>query len=506
MYPTYRKILASLITILILVESCMFASAATSEPIMIYDTDGLKAIANDLSGSYMLGCDIIFEDGETFNSLGSDTDLFKGTLDGNGYTIRNISLTDSENVTTAHVGLFAYNSGTIKNLTLTGVTYKVPKCNYLVAGSFAANQVKTGKIQNCAVYGDVNITDANVKYNLVLGGVVGSFYKGTVDSTVSCLNISYSGNNSCDAGGICSDLGGTVKNSINNGNVSIDSKQGFANVGGIVGRLRGSSTATAKVTNSINNGTVSGASADTLTVGGINGGMYTNTSKGEITGVINTGKTEFESYVNITDISQKFGQGAISGMYLGTSSNNYYLNTSSSVAVEVGSLTATSKTMEELRALPLGDGWYLPNDNTKVKNLTAHKTITDVELLINTFNLPSGKPVLEVGTPFKVKASYDDGTSAQVDNVYTSISCDLVFDGTIEFGTKNAVKTFELTTYKKADLNRDNYITVGDATVLRSRILDDNANELEFISGDINDDKELTVTDLLSEINIIINN
>ena len=503
MPSTYRKIIASIISLIIVIGGCAFVSAA-SQPIMIYNTDGLRAIENDLTADYKLGCDIVFESGETFDSLGTDTELFTGTLDGNGYTIRNINLTDDEGLASAHIGLVAYNAGTIKNLTLTGVSYTVPECNYLYGGTFAGNQVKTGKITNCAVFGNINVTDANVNYNSVLGGIVGSFYKGTVETTVSNVNITYTGNNACDAGGICADLGGTVKNSINNGNINIDSKQDMANVGGIVGRLRGNSTTAAKVTNSINNGLVSGASADTLTVGGISGNMYATSSKGEITGCINTGEIKYESYVNIADITQKFGCGAIAGIYSGTSSNNYYLNTTYETAVESGSLTATAKTMAGLRALEVGDGWYLPSDENKVKNLTAHKTITDVQLL-NIESLPSGKPVLKVGTPLQVKLSYDDGTNVQSNRVYTSIGCDTLFDTVIEFGTKNMLKTQELATYKKADLNRDNNVTVSDSVILRNRILEEGATELEIISGDFTDDFSLTVTDLMSEINCILN-
>lgn len=499
---TYRKTLACILTLAVLLS--LNISANANAPIMIYDADGLKAMANDLTASYKLGCDINLN-GESFATLGSDSELFTGTLDGDGHTIRNIKFTDNKGRTTANLGLFAYSNGTIKNLTLSGVTYQVPSCSYLVLGALCANQVKTGKITNCAVYGDVALTADNIEYNLVVGGLVGSFYKGTIENSVSNINISYVGNNACDAGGICADLGGTIQNCVNFGSVNIDSKNSYANVGGIVGKLHGSVSTPAKITNAINCGEITGASADTLTVGGITGNINTSTSAGNMNGCINTGKINYTSYVNITDSSQKFGSGAIAGIYSGTSSSNYYLNTSYSVAVQKGSVAATAKTMAELRALPLDDGWYLPSDDTKVKALTSHKGITGLEL-IGATSLPSGKLAIELGAPISVKAYYDDGTNAIIDGAYKTINnTNELFDTTFEYAVKNVQVSTNLATYKKGDLNRDTFITGTDAVILRNCILEENASELDIITSDLNGDTVITITDLKNEIDTIIN-
>lgn len=118
----------------------------------IYDAEDLANIANDMTGKYILMNDIDLSgiDWQPLkaSSPGGYTSGFTGILEGNGYTIRNLSCTDE-----VSAGLFDENyNGTIQNLALTG-TVTVANTNHFngyAAGLCASNFVG-GIIKNCTV-------------------------------------------------------------------------------------------------------------------------------------------------------------------------------------------------------------------------------------------------------------------------------------------------------------------------------------------------------------------
>lgn len=102
--------------------------AATNEPTMITDVDDLQAMSEGLDGEYELGNDIDASETDTWNGgagfepVGTDSDPFTGSLDGNGYTITGLSIerTDSSDV---GIGLFGHaEEAVVSNLTFEGAT------------------------------------------------------------------------------------------------------------------------------------------------------------------------------------------------------------------------------------------------------------------------------------------------------------------------------------------------------------------------------------------------
>ena len=73
-----------------------------------------------MSAYYKLGVNIDLTDFE-FTPIGSQAAPFTGNIDGTGYTITNLTY---DNESGENVGLFGYNTGTIKNLTVDGVITK----------------------------------------------------------------------------------------------------------------------------------------------------------------------------------------------------------------------------------------------------------------------------------------------------------------------------------------------------------------------------------------------
>ena len=78
----------------------------TSEnPYVITSPNELDEIRNNLSGYYILGNDIDLSSISEWTPIGTEEEPFKGTLDGQGYSINNLTIT-SDNLDV--VGLFGY--------------------------------------------------------------------------------------------------------------------------------------------------------------------------------------------------------------------------------------------------------------------------------------------------------------------------------------------------------------------------------------------------------------
>jgi len=181
-------------------------------PYMVTTAVQLLNVSKNLTQSYKLGVDIdlnaLVEDGNgNFDGFGS----FDGIFDGNGYWIANLNISNS--------GLFAENSGTLRNIRLfsgrfdaTGQQYAGTICgrntgmvvaclneaNIDNVTQFAGGIVgyNAGKILACINTG--NIWDGNV-----VGGVCGYNANAVDGAIVSCLNTGELNVNATLLGGIC---------------------------------------------------------------------------------------------------------------------------------------------------------------------------------------------------------------------------------------------------------------------------------------------------------------
>ena len=139
----------------------------------IYDAEDLANIANDMTGKYILMNDIDLSGIDwkplKASSPGGYTSGFTGILEGNGYTIRNLSCTDEVNA-----GLFNQNyNGTIQNLALTG-TVTVKNTNHFSGGAagLCASNFDGGTIKNCTVA--ATITNVGSTYTTDVAGIAAS--------------------------------------------------------------------------------------------------------------------------------------------------------------------------------------------------------------------------------------------------------------------------------------------------------------------------------------------
>lgn len=222
-------------------ESATFngGDGSVEDPYVISNAEQFKLIATTKDGMnkhYILINDIDFED-VSFAPIGNEDKPFNGSLDGNGYSIKNLNVSADE-----YVGLFGYVGlyGEIENLNVEKSTFTVNSKNVeqVYAGAIAA--VNEGIIWNCyVVNSSIIVTETSDLLNKHLsayaGGIVGfsvgdiNYCKLDASKIVASLVRDYGnegdGKNSTDvyAGGIAAAIAetGTVTSCYVNGSTQI---------------------------------------------------------------------------------------------------------------------------------------------------------------------------------------------------------------------------------------------------------------------------------------------
>lgn len=238
-----------------------------------------------------------------WTSIGTSSQKFTGTFDGDGHTVKHLLIHYNGTTTVSpYAGLFGYTSdAVVENLTVEGeiTLASTQSVSSAYSGGIVGYAVK-GELTNVKNYVNVTVnrTTGNWSY---LGGVVG-YADGTVlDGAANYGNVS--GYNY--VGGVAGYMTNSaiMRNSLNAGEVS-----GNSYVGGIASYLKEN----AQVLSSVNRGTVTGAGQY---VGGIVGylgaGTYNSQSNCQIRSCYNTGAVEGDTYV-----------GGIVGYQNGDSSTN----------------------------------------------------------------------------------------------------------------------------------------------------------------------------------------
>ncbi|HIJ61288.1 MAG TPA: filamentous hemagglutinin N-terminal domain-containing protein [Rhodospirillaceae bacterium] len=246
----------------------------------------------NLSGSYTLAANLDLT-GFTWNPIGSSGTPFTGIFNGGGYTISGLTINQPAN---NYIGLFGYNSGTIRNLALTG---EVITGGWWVGGLAGAN---TGTIQSSYATGSVSggkhigglagdNSAGTILSSYAAGTVSGvMFVGGVVGANSGLISASYAtaavtgGNGVAYIGGLVGNNGGTVANSYATGSVSAGDGASY-DIGGLVGQ---SSTGT--VSSSYATGPVT-AGSGTYNIGGLAGNIvYGSTiSSSYATGAVSAG-------------------------------------------------------------------------------------------------------------------------------------------------------------------------------------------------------------------------
>ena len=238
-------------------------------------SDGYVSETGTFFGStgvhYQQTTDINFESNDiTANMIGTSTVPFKGTYDGGGNALRNVSITAAAD----NAGVFGYvYGGTIKKLTVSGsITSSKNNVGAIVG------QMTDGTISGCTSSATINASSS-----ARVGGIVGYMVSGTIGSSDGTPTSAAEGTafaaNGCvntgavtgkqHVGGIVGQMGnGLVSICRNAANVTADAYNAGYNAGGIVGYMQGG---TIRLCYSKNNVTISGS----YQIGGLAGYVAT---------------------------------------------------------------------------------------------------------------------------------------------------------------------------------------------------------------------------------------
>ncbi|MDR0937171.1 MAG: S-layer homology domain-containing protein [Oscillospiraceae bacterium] len=227
---------------------------------LIYDAEGLKAIARDLSGAYRLAADIDLSLESNWLPI-AQNEKFTGTLEGAGYTIyglnsqrdtdrfaglfgrvgpggvvANLNLS-SANVTGAYnVGaVVGYLEGDLINCNVFGLYTKISgNTEAMYVGGLAGYIGENGRISNSTFSGSVTAQD-----NAVVGGIAGYVYGGSL-TACSVDDAQISGGVQSFAGGLAGFLNvSSVEQSYAATTVSAG---GSSRTGGLIGGISAGST------------------------------------------------------------------------------------------------------------------------------------------------------------------------------------------------------------------------------------------------------------------------
>lgn len=170
--------------------------------------------------------------GEAWTPIGSESNPYTGTFDGQNHTISGMTIENAE----SYSGLFGNVTGTVRDFTVTGsITITGDETVSRVGGAVGSLGTNSAGGTVSGVTSGVNITVS--AGNDHIGGVVGSMPENSSPTVESCL---YMGNITVtvEAGSVAGVVGyirtGTIQNCANQGGISINTG-GNGSVGGILG-------------------------------------------------------------------------------------------------------------------------------------------------------------------------------------------------------------------------------------------------------------------------------
>ena len=298
-----KKLLGTLLAMCMLFGMLMAFPTAAADVVEISEPEQIFKLMNGdsefpLSGSYKLKDNINLAEysGELPQKpIGTASNPFSGTFNGNGHIISGIEITG-----TTYVGLFGKLTGTVQNLTAKGNITGTG--NYLggIVGCATDSAVVAYCVNECVVTGGASSQN--------VGGIAG---RGEGNASFSYCWNKESVTTYKQAGGI---VGGIVNNVVisacqNEGSVKTLITNKTANIGGVVGYVGGSNN---RVTNCRNTGSVT-AGTEASRVGGIAGAV--TASKAEITYCYSDATITVATADNV---------GSISGFCSGSVLNCYY--------------------------------------------------------------------------------------------------------------------------------------------------------------------------------------
>ena len=281
-----------------------------------------------------------------FNPIGDDNSNFNGTFDGKGFTLSNLIINRGA---TDYIGLFGYNTGTIKDITLDSVDITG---NDRVGGLVGRND---GTNSNVGIINNSN-SSGSVSGNRFVGGLVGStIFSSPIENSTSSANVKGTDDN---VGGFVGGINATpIINSSSSGSVS-----GMNNVGGFIG---------------FNN---SGIITDSTSYGNVEGDTNVGGFVGEYKNTITSPAFKIANSTSYGDVVGKGGNidGNIGG-FVGRNQGGTINNSLSSGSVQGGNLNVGGFVGDHISGTYTNDTWCKPAaDSSPVAAVGSGGSVTGI--------------------------------------------------------------------------------------------------------------------------------
>lgn len=314
--------------------------------IKVYNASDLQKLNTYKNGQFILMNDIDMT-GVDWVPVGTKNDPFTGKLDGDGHSIKNLSVTTAGHTDLDAFGLFGYvKTPSIDNLTMFNFKFEsvnISKPYYVgsIAG-YSINENKGVTMSKCISIGTFNIAKQSSSYPIVAGGIMGYASTQSFCYCTNYINIS----NATTAGGIagihanteayyccnygnieCSDYGGGIIGDSSTSEFTfINACGNFAEISSAVaGGIVGQSSQTTTISQSVNKGDIEGTST----------AMYYGSG-----GIVGKAHTFIDDLPELT-VSDCYNTGDISGYYAGgINGSSYYLSVTN--CYSVGSINAAA--------------------------------------------------------------------------------------------------------------------------------------------------------------------
>jgi len=228
----------------------------------IYTPTDLNNARNNLSGKYILMNDIDLVGWGNWNPIGpTNPSCFRGIFDGNGYAVKNMTVSKGSDSGAQWVGLFGFvYNAEIKNLgVVNGNVYlEWPGTSSGRAGGIMGNAHSTD-ITNCYFTGNVQAIATSTSNDSFAGGIMGGGAVSRVDNCYNIGTVTSTATDRAHAGGIA---GGQLSfvyfnNCYNAGTVSAFRDSTYLNSYSAAGGITGDCGANEKVDNCYNAGKIS---------------------------------------------------------------------------------------------------------------------------------------------------------------------------------------------------------------------------------------------------------
>lgn len=406
-------------------------------PILVSTCKEFLAIENDLSSHYKLKNDIDFtdykdsENKELYDTIGTSTKPFTGSLDGNGCAIKNIK-NFKYSSSYYYYGIFASidYQGVVKNLTIENVTFSTRGTDEKLATKSIEYLgvlcgYNEGTIENVTLK---NVTiEAGISRSNIYVGLVAGVNDGTIEKTTVQGNLTIESNTSnIYAGSVAGMLGKDVEGNGNklvkvsaNAVMDIKTVRNSLFLGGLVGESRGN------IFDSIVTGSLKGRTETTATSDFKNslyaGGLVGKQVKGYVENAITSLNIELSStnakeikvgglvgQTGIGNISYCLSNGSIKLLFDTKEQLDYVVNgvspynvdflfgskdgvniVENSYAVETATITKTTITDNQQQGVQPTENKVLVSELTKdfyVNSLHLNEQIWNLENLTN--NMP----------------------------------------------------------------------------------------------------------------------